>query len=472
LTQHKRIVFFQRLINTIRQDPNDFDRTGWEVMTGLFRRKNFVFLWLGQLISSYGDRLNQMACVALVTTLMPTSTKAVSYLFAASHLPVVLFGPVLGVYVDRWNPKKCMVYCDIIRGALVLTIPLAIVFWPPQAGGWLWFLCGIVFVVGTLTRVFVPARLSVMPVILPPNKLMAGNGVLTGSILVATVLGLASGDILLGIVGQTIGFMIDAGTFFASALFIFLLVLPKRSPALMPNGDPVEHRDPHFWRELMEGARVLIGHREVFFAVSSLCMLMGGAGAIFILITVYIKQGFPMLFSGGAFGVFLGTVGIGAITGAALVSWYGSTHPREKLLGIGFFLTGCLCLPFCLLLIRGFHIGEQGDSQATLYAFLLFDAVAFLLGMFVAPVMITCDTWLQEVVPEHIRGRVFGTKETFLSLSFIIGNIVIGHVADPMLLPNREKLIVGLSSLLMVMGFFWAVLVHKHGAGKHPAPMK
>ena len=427
-------------------------------MKHLFKQRNFLALWLGQLISSYGDRLNQMACVALISSMLPGSTKAIAYLFTASQLSVVFVGPVSGVYVDRWNPKKCMILCDVFRSALVLLIPAAMFLWPADAGGWMIFLSVIVFMVGALTRVFVPARLSLMPDVLERNSLLSANAILAGSILLASVLGLASGDIILGLIGCRNGFAVDSLTFLVSAFFI--LLISTRKAGVASGHEPDDKREepvPHFFRELLEGLHLLVTHRSIFFAVTSLCMLMGGAGAIFVLITVYIKTGFNELFAGGAYGVFLGTFGLGAILGAFLLSLYGQNTPREKLLSLGFLLTGILALPFSWLLVDGFQKG-------TLMSFLKMNSLALIIGISVAPVAVTCDTWLQEVVPEKIRGRIFAAKETLLSGSFIIGNLLIGWLAEGMAFKQRNLLLFLTAGFLTVVGIMWSALLHQKGS--------
>lgn len=436
-------------------------------MNGLFKQNNFIWLWLGQLVSSYGDRLNQMACVAMVSTLLPGSTLAISFLFTASQLPVLLLGPIFGVYVDRWDSKKCMLYCDALRCLLVLTIPVVMTFWPliptapgegqgalsPMQNSWLIFLTAIVFLVGALTRIFVPARLSLMPVILEKRHLMSANAVLVGTIMLATVLGLASGDVLLGWIGWRKGFIVDALTFLISGLFIWMIVMPKHPPT--PHEEVVEIQPPHFGREFLEGIKILVSHRAIFLAIGSLCMLTGGAGAIFVLITVYIKTGFPEIFAGGAYGVFLGTVGFGAMVGALILTWAAKHHSKERLISTSFFLTGLISIPFVLLLIKAYQLG-------TLEAYLKMDFMGFLVGVFVAPVMISCDTWLQEIIPEKLRGRVFATKETLITLSFVAVNIPIGKIADQMSIDNRNVLMIGIAIFLSLVSFIWSFLIFRH----------
>ena len=84
--------------------------------------KSFFSLWIGQIISQCGDRINQMALIGLVYTKFGASSTQLAKLFSFAILPVFLVGPIAGVYVDRWSKKYTMFYSDILRGLLVLSI--------------------------------------------------------------------------------------------------------------------------------------------------------------------------------------------------------------------------------------------------------------------------------------------------------------------------------------------------------------
>ena len=127
-------------------------------------KKNFFSLWLGQIVSEFGDRLNQMALIALVYSKSPGSVIALANLLFFIVIPVFVIGPFAGVYVDRWDRKKVMVIADIVRGILVFTIPIFI---------WLDFMVPIyviVFLMFSATRFFLPSKLAFIPEIVPEEK--------------------------------------------------------------------------------------------------------------------------------------------------------------------------------------------------------------------------------------------------------------------------------------------------------------
>ena len=67
-----------------------------------------------------------MALIGLIYIRTPGSTIELAKLLSFTILPVFIIGPIAGIYVDRWNRRATMIACDIIRGLLVLMIPLII----------------------------------------------------------------------------------------------------------------------------------------------------------------------------------------------------------------------------------------------------------------------------------------------------------------------------------------------------------
>jgi MFS family permease len=80
----------------------------------VLRRRNFTLLWFGQLISTMGTALAELAASILVYRLTG-SAAAVGLMLIAAAGPSVVLGLIAGVYVDRLDRKKILVACDLIR---------------------------------------------------------------------------------------------------------------------------------------------------------------------------------------------------------------------------------------------------------------------------------------------------------------------------------------------------------------------
>jgi len=85
----------------------------------LFHNRSFVALWLGQTISFIGDYFYWLAIPIMVEKLTGSALQ-VGLSIMASALPMLLLGPVAGVFVDRWDRKRTMIVADLLRALLVL----------------------------------------------------------------------------------------------------------------------------------------------------------------------------------------------------------------------------------------------------------------------------------------------------------------------------------------------------------------
>ncbi len=85
------------------------------------RSPSYFPLWLGQLLSSFGDTLHYIALVVLVFELTGRGV-AVAGLVAAEIVPVLLLGTVAGVVIDRLSRKAVLIASDLFRAVLVLTL--------------------------------------------------------------------------------------------------------------------------------------------------------------------------------------------------------------------------------------------------------------------------------------------------------------------------------------------------------------
>jgi len=132
-------------------------------------KKNFFSLWTGQIISEFGDRLNQMALIALVYSKSPNSVMALAKLLFFIIIPVFVIGPVAGVYVDRWDRKKVMIISDLLRGVLVLTVPVFVYF---NLMAPVYFM---VFIIFSASRFFIPSKMAFIPEIVSKEKLLVAN---------------------------------------------------------------------------------------------------------------------------------------------------------------------------------------------------------------------------------------------------------------------------------------------------------
>src|SRR5919204_4011135 len=94
----------------------------------LWRNPDYMLLWSGQLVSTMGTGVSQLAFPLLMLAITRSPAQA-GLLGAVEALPYVIFSLPAGALVDRWNRKRVMVICDTGRAVSMASIPLVAVFW-------------------------------------------------------------------------------------------------------------------------------------------------------------------------------------------------------------------------------------------------------------------------------------------------------------------------------------------------------
>ncbi len=179
-------------------------------------------LWLGQLVSNFGDALHYIALVLLVYQLTGHGV-AVAVLVAAEAIPILLLGPVAGVVIDRFSRKSVLIGSDVFRAVLVLSL-----LWPH--GVWHAYLVAAGLAAGN--AFFNPAVQAVIPSVTTPEQRLAANSVAwsTGRLVQIVASAVAGG--LIALVGTGAAFAVNGASFLASALLIARLVIPAHAGQL------------------------------------------------------------------------------------------------------------------------------------------------------------------------------------------------------------------------------------------------
>ena len=362
----------------------------------LWANRNFVLLWTGQFVSQIGDRLAMVAFPWLVYT-QTGSTLSTGIVLAIYTLPYLLFGMFAGVAIDRFNKRRVMLMAELARMVLVLLVPLA-------AAWSLWSVFVLSFAMASLTVLFDPAKLSLLPDIVPRERLLRANSLLASAETLTEVLGYASAGLLLAAVSTATAFRLDGLTFFVSALTLALMSYtpPVRAAA--------EQAARSFGHELREGF-VYIRHHAGLLANTLLAVAIAlGLGASYPATFFFAVQ----VLDGGtrAFGIFEAALALGYLSGSLVVVWLAQRLRVGRAIVVGFVLMGAGMVA----------VAAAGRIwvAAVIFAFV---------GIANAVALISMDTYVQQVVPEHIRGRVWGSRFTLTQGTYAISVLAGGALA-------------------------------------------
>ncbi|MEX1255104.1 MAG: MFS transporter [Dehalococcoidia bacterium] len=278
----------------------------------ILHNPTFRNLWAANTISSFGTLFGALSLTALIY--LDASPAEMGVLAAATSMPVLLFALVAGVWVDRLPRVPVMVAADLGRFAALMTVPVA------AAAGHLRIeqIYAVSFVAGCLNVMFNLAFRSVLPVLVPRDRVVDANSTLGMSESVAASASPAIGGGIAQGVGGPVAVLIDATTFLISGL----LVSRIGSPA---GGERPKRRSA--LAEAFEGLRAVV-HQPVLRAVFGMVATYSFFGGFIVtLYGLWVIDGLG--FSAFTLGVLLASGGIGAVVGAWLAG------PTARSLGLG-----------------------------------------------------------------------------------------------------------------------------------------
>jgi MFS family permease len=370
-----------------------------QAIRDLLGQRDFALLWLGQLFSQIGDQCLLIAAITLITG-FSASPLAILIPAISMALPQVLFGLLGGVAADRWNRKWVMIVADVLRGVLVLSILL--VRGPEQL--WILYLgaAGLAMV-GTF---FYPARNATIPNIVPKGLLLAANGLIQGSYIIALIVGPTVAGIVVDLWGMESAILFDSTTFFLSAFAILMIRIPP-----LNNGASEMVEQPSVWQDMKSGLNFIYRSRPLRRALYVTAVATLGIGAVVLLAIPHLKT---QLGAGGLeYGGAMSMLGIGSVLGGVLVTQLSHRFSTNTIVGGMLVVAGGAIVAF---------------AYAGSYPIVLASVAA--LGLCIVIARGALDTITQTLAPDEVRGRVQAAVNLIVAAGTALAeglSAVLGH---------------------------------------------
>ncbi|MDD5069384.1 MAG: MFS transporter [Candidatus Omnitrophica bacterium] len=399
-------------------------------------RRNFFLLVFGQGISQFGDKLTQLALVSFVLIYFSNqSAFLISLLISMGIIPVILFSPITGVYIDRWSKRRTMYICDFIRALLVLAIPLFF-----MKRDFFLVICLILFLSSSVGRFFIPAKMAFIPCLVGNKKIFFANSLISVTATIAAVIGTGIGGFLVDTWGPKNVFYIDSLTFLVSAAAIFFIQTKYKSNGIFCENDPIaegtDRKKHSFFSELKAGIHYILDCEDTKYAFLIFLFLFSYVGALFPVYIVYVQSVIGTTSSAvkevGMTSVFIGG---GIFCGSLLFSTVADKCDVRKIINWSVLL-GSLLLLILVVTIR-------------IYPYLLYAlGLSFLLGLSIAPVFIGVNGLIHQKGQRDILGRVFSSLEFIAHLGFLLAMFLFSYLAD-ILSPFTVILTIGIIGFLL-----------------------
>jgi len=215
-------------------------------------RGDFWTYWAGQTISTLGSSFTLFVLPLLIFTLTGSSLD-LALTVAAAVLPYLLFGLVIGAWVDRVDRKRVMIVADLARTLIIASIPLGSLFGLFAAFS-VWWIYAVAFLSSACAMGFDAANFAAVPSLVPAGDLVRANGRIQGGYSAARVVGPLLAGLLLLVVPLPMLLLIDAASFLVSAASLALVRTSFQSTA-------GEQRSATSLRQdIREGLHYVLGH--------------------------------------------------------------------------------------------------------------------------------------------------------------------------------------------------------------------
>ena len=370
--------------------------------------RSFTIIWFGQILSLIGSAMTWFAFTIWAWEITGKASALATISFFA-FLPTVLFSPVAGVLVDRWNRKLVMLLSDLATAIGTLTVFLIYTFGDLQ----IWHIYVVSILAGFFTAFQYPAYSAAVTTMLSKEDYARAEGMLGSARALSGILAPIFAAALLGRVGLSGIMLIDLATF----LFAFgtLLVIHIPQPEQTETG--LQSKGT-LWQEIQFGFRYINEKRNLR-ALTVLFMLAG----IFLAIGATLMA--PLVLSGtgnneSALATVLSTGAVGGIAGGVLLSVWGGTKRRIHTVLIGGVGAGL------------FGIVWLGVGQS-----ILLWAIGSFFFAFFEPFVEGGNIAIWQVkVPADVQGRVFSARHLLVQVPYLSGILLAGYLAEAASIPG------------------------------------
>ena len=389
-----------------------------------FLHRDYRFLWASTLFFS-GAFWMQQVIIGWLTYELTQSALLTSLVMGLDALPILIAGPLGGLLVDRWDKRKLLAGVFVYQSVLALGFGALVLLGDVNA----WHVFGFVFLMGVGWVIADPARMALIPSIVPRHSLVNAFALNSLAFSITRLVIPAAGGALLAIAGAGAalllqGAIVAVGAAMALGLGAFASAgQSKLSPRAALS-------------EILEGVRYI---REN--AVVLGLLLLGFIPAVLVspflhgLIPVYAAEVYEV--GPATLGLLMSAVGAGFLTGTLTLASLGDIQRK------GLMIMGCIaliCVSMAALALN--------PTITMAYPLVAIGSMGTM-GFF----SITSAT-MQSILPDGIRGRVSGIYiMTFGAMP--LGNLTAGVISENMGAPTATLIACGLivvaASALMVL---------------------
>lgn len=371
--------------------------------------KAFTLIWLGQVLSIFGSSMTGFAMGLWAFQKSQGQATPMILIWFFNFAPGLIFSPIAGALVDRWNRKLVMMLSDIATGVTTLIILLLLSANALE----IWHLYILGIFAGTFSAFQWPAQSAAISSMIPKEQYNRAAGMMSLSEWLPQVFAQPAAVALMAVIGTTGVMTIDLITLSFALIMLFIIRVPEpkvSAEGLASRGSLLKESTYGF--RYMWQRKSLLGLQLVFFFGNLLATLAGSLNGPMILwrtnSSAETLANVNMIAS------------IGGILGSLVITAWGG-FKRDRVRGVfgGWIVTSL----FGMIL---FGLGQ---------AFVVWAVAAFLSNLIMPVINSSNQAIWQSKVPPDIQGKVFSVRRMVAQISVPISMLVAGPLADQVMEP-------------------------------------
>ena len=396
----------------------------------VLRRRDFRYLWAAQAASQLADKFLMFTLLIYMYSITGRASYQ-SALMVAYTMPSVLLSAPAGVYADRHDKRTLMIATNLVRGAMVVLIPVA--QFVPGVKHQAWPLIIITLLFSSAGQVFAPAEAASIPSLVARHQITQATSLFMTTVILTLVLGVPAATLCIGFLGTQAPFYVAAGLFVLAGIAVWRVGTSLRT--VKEGTAPA----PHILRELREGAAILRNSPALRLGLYQLALALVVVFTIFALGPVYMVK--VLHRSDQDTYIVLVPATFGLIATAAVLGQR-ATFSRAAL------LVGAVVTAGVALLVMGIvpdvlrHFGAGGALIP------LAVPMALVFGCALGALLIPAFIVLQERTTPASRGRIFGGIFTVINAAVAIPLLLAGVIADVL---GVDRVVAALGVLLILL---------------------
>ncbi|HEY6290136.1 MAG TPA: MFS transporter [Terriglobia bacterium] len=389
----------QAPVTRLSQGPTSSKAAGgWKFAVRALRRRNYRLFFSGQSVSLVGTWMTRVAMSWLVYRLTK-SAFLLGLIGFSGQIPILILGPIAGVWVDRWNRHRVLVVTQVL--SMLQSFALAMLALSGRITFWEIF--GLSLLQGAVNAFDMPARQAFVIEMVEAREDLANAIALNSSMVNASrLVGPSLAGLVIAAAGEGYCFLLDGISYIAVIVSLLLMHLSRTPP---------KTRTESVLTELKRGWKYVAG----FIPIRAILLLLALVSLVGMPYTVLMPIFAAKILHGGphTLGFLMGASGVGALVGAFVLARRQSVVGlgRNIPLAAGIFGLALMCfslsrwfgLSLLLMVVTGYGFMQQ---------------------------MASSNTILQTIVEEDKRGRVM----SFYSMAFQgaapFGSLIAGAIAS------------------------------------------